>query len=247
MEVSVIIPTLNEEANIAHVLARVPREIWRRGEVIVVDSSTDRTPDIARRFGARVIKVPRRGKGFALKVGAELATKDIIVFMDGDGQDPPEYIPLMIRALNFFDVVLCARHPAHPLGNFVHRIISYVSMNFVRLVFKNVGFHVRGDPLPGFRAMRKETWRRIIPKSNNFLFETEMNINIARLGLKVLEIPIPIIPRGDSATRSKFLRSFDQQIKLIAMPLRYRKFNLRAHCYFLLKALRCYIPCMRRN
>lgn len=244
VEVSVIIPTLNEEISIANVLSRIPRAVWEHGEVIVADSSTDRTPIIARRFGAKVIRVPRRGKGYAMRIGAQYATMDKLIFMDGDGQDPPEYIPLIVKALDHFDVVLCARHPGHPAGDFIQRLISYVSMNLMRIFFSRTYFYTRGDPLPGFRGIHRDIWEKMNLHSDNFLIETEMNIKIVKLGLRILEIPIPIIPRIGGAARSRFLRRIDQLFKIIITALRGIKnpTQKEASFYFMEKALGSYIP-----
>ncbi|MCR8455172.1 MAG: glycosyltransferase family 2 protein [Crenarchaeota archaeon] len=242
MEASIIIPTLNEERNIANVLLRIPRIIWEHGEVIVADSSSDRTPIIAKKLGAKVVRVERRGKGYAMREGARYATKNKLIFMDGDRQDPPEYIPLVVKALDLFDVVLCARHPSHPAGDLFERVISLVSMNLMRLFFSRVHFYTKGDPLPGFRGLRRPVWEKMNIISDNFLIEAEMNIKIVRLGLKVLEIPIPIIPRPGRAVQSRFLRQIDQLLKIIAIALKGVKKPGDAKFYFLDCALHSFIP-----
>jgi len=220
---SVIIPTLNEENNIANVLGRIPDSIWSHGEVIVVDSSTDRTPIIARRHGAKVIKAQKLGKGYAMKLGASKARGDILIFLDGDKTDPPEYIPLMVRFLRKYDVVICSRNPNHSQGALGCRLMHYLGLPFMRNLFKLIGFSVRGDPLAGFRAMRKDTWGILDLKSDDFLIETEMNIKIVLLGLSVLEIPIPTIPRGGGLMRSKYILSIDQQARIVRAVLHARR------------------------
>src|SRR5712692_10852200 len=97
--VAVVIPTLNEEAAIAGVIAAIPPGIV--DAVIVADSgSTDRTIERARAAGARVVSETRRGYGRACRAGAEAAGDcDIIVFLDGDGSDCPELIPLLVEPI----------------------------------------------------------------------------------------------------------------------------------------------------
>jgi hypothetical protein len=82
MRVSVIIPTRNEASALTHVLADLPANLVN--EVLVVDSnSTDGTPEIAARMGARVIAEPRRGYGRACLTGiAHASSPDVIVFLD---------------------------------------------------------------------------------------------------------------------------------------------------------------------
>jgi len=226
LEVSVIIPTLNEERTIGYVLSRIPKKVWKWGEVLVVDSSTDRTPIIAEKFGAKVIRAPKLGKGYAMKIGAQEAKGKILVFLDGDGTDPPEYIPLAAKAAKSYDVVICARNPRHQQGSYRYKFASYVYMPMLRGLFREIGFEIQGDPLAGFRAMRKNIWDKLKLKSNDFFIETEMNIKIILLGLHVLEIPIPTLPRGDSIFRSKFLRSVNQQMRIIRTLLHLKRTKL---------------------
>ena len=104
--VSVVIPALNEEEPIADVV----RECLATGlpnEVIVADNgSTDRTAENARAAGARVVAEPKRGYGRACMagVGAISAGCDIIVFLDGDGSDCPEFMNQLV------DPIACGRH-----------------------------------------------------------------------------------------------------------------------------------------
>jgi glycosyltransferase involved in cell wall biosynthesis len=97
--VSVVIPTLNEAANLPHVFARMPPGIE---EVIVVDGhSSDDTVAVARklRSDVRVVVQNRRGKGNALACGFAAARGDIIVMLDADGSTDPAEIPLFVDAL----------------------------------------------------------------------------------------------------------------------------------------------------
>src|SRR5690348_17654246 len=97
--VALVIPTLNEEAAIGAVIRAVPREVV--DDVIVADSgSADRTVERAEAAGARVVIERRRGYGRACAVGAAAARdSDIIVFLDGDGSDRPELVPMLIAPI----------------------------------------------------------------------------------------------------------------------------------------------------
>src|SRR2546426_2483610 len=99
MRVSVIIPTHNEALSIERVLADLPSDLTT--EVIVVDSnSTDGTPEIAARMGARVIQEPRRGYGRACLTGLAAANSpDIVVFLDGDYSDRPAELPILLAPI----------------------------------------------------------------------------------------------------------------------------------------------------
>jgi dolichol-phosphate hexosyltransferase len=93
--ITVVIPCLNEERGIVEVLSRMPRFV---DEVIVVDNnSTDRTAELARVHGARVIHEKVRGYGRAYKTGLLQAKGDIIVTLDGDHSYPVDAISYLIE------------------------------------------------------------------------------------------------------------------------------------------------------
>ena len=99
MRVSVIIPTHNEAQAIGRVLADLPADLVT--EVLVVDSnSTDGTPEIAERMGARVLREPRRGYGRACLTGlAATSAPDVVVFLDGDYSDRPDELPILLAPI----------------------------------------------------------------------------------------------------------------------------------------------------
>ncbi len=90
---SIIIPTLNEEEWIKKILDQLNEQIEEEDEIIVVDSdSKDRTKEIARKLGAKVINYSKKGKGLACNYGAKHAKNDIIVFLDADSILAKDYI-----------------------------------------------------------------------------------------------------------------------------------------------------------
>jgi glycosyltransferase involved in cell wall biosynthesis len=94
--ITVVIPCLNEEKGIVEVLARMPSFV---DEVIVVDNnSTDRTAELARRGGARVLREEMIGYGRAYKTGLFQAEGDVIVTLDGDHSYPPDAISYLLEA-----------------------------------------------------------------------------------------------------------------------------------------------------
>src|SRR5205807_3502366 len=100
--ITVIIPCLNEEQGIEQVMRRMPEFV---DQIIVVDNgSTDRTSEIARGFGAKVIREDVRGYGRSYKRGFSFATGDIIVTLDGDHSYPPDAIPYLLEAFLHLEV-----------------------------------------------------------------------------------------------------------------------------------------------
>jgi glycosyltransferase involved in cell wall biosynthesis len=101
-KITVIIPCLNEEQGIERVLNRMPEFV---DETIVVDNgSTDRTSDVARGLGAKVVREDVRGYGRAYKTGFSQATGDIIVTLDGDHSYPPDAISYLLEAFFHLEV-----------------------------------------------------------------------------------------------------------------------------------------------
>ena len=187
--VSVIIPALNEAANLPHVLPRIPPDVH---EVILVDGySTDDTVQVARRLlpSVRVIYQQGRGKGAALRTGFAAATGDIIVMLDADGSTDPAEIPAFVGALcagcdfakgsRFMQGGGTADMPGHrQLGNqaFVWLVQLFFGGRYTDLCY-------------GYNAF----WRRVLPLLNlygdGFEIETLMNVQALRAGLKVAEVP----------------------------------------------------------
>jgi dolichol-phosphate hexosyltransferase len=94
--ITVIIPCLNEEQGIGEVLRRMPQFV---DETIVVDNgSTDRSSEVAKSFGAKVIREHVRGYGRAYKTGFASASGDLIITLDGDHSYPPDAISYLLEA-----------------------------------------------------------------------------------------------------------------------------------------------------
>ena len=110
-KISVVIPCFNEEEGIARVIPSLPRSV---DEVIVVDNgSTDRTGEVARGLGARVVFERRKGYGAAYQAGLAAVTGDITVTMDGDGSYPADEIEACVSHLldRGLDFVSASRFP----------------------------------------------------------------------------------------------------------------------------------------
>jgi glycosyltransferase involved in cell wall biosynthesis len=187
--VSVVIPTLNEERNLPHVLERIP--LWV-DEVIIVDGlSTDDTIAVARRCrpDVEVVLETTRGKGAALRAGFRAATGHILVMLDADGSTDPREIPTFVGALlGGADIAVGSRFAQgggtadmehhRKLGNWV----------FTRLV--RAGFRGRySDLCYGYTAF----WRDVLPfidgNYTGFEVETLIHIRALRASLKVAEVP----------------------------------------------------------
>ena len=222
--ISIIIPTLNEEKGIAWVLGSIPKEIKKNSEIIVVDVSTDKTPVIAKEMGARVIKVKEKGKGRQMRIAVEQSKGDILVFLDGDGTDPPEYIPKLLKELEKFDLVLgCRGIVFSETDDPAFRRHYKVYGVFIKPLFGLIDFNIKGDPLAGFRAIRRKDWDRMELKSDYFEIETEMNIKAMKLGLTIKEVAIPHLKRAGGLRNSKLTFHPRMHFKIIKVFLKHFK------------------------
>src|SRR5262249_39035682 len=188
--VSVVIPTLNEAANLPHVLPRIPGWI---DEVILIDSqSTDGTVEVARRLRPDVIIVQqaRMGKGAALRAGFAAAQGDIIVTLDADGSTDPAEIPAFVGALLAgADFVKGSRFAQGGGTDDMEWYRRLGNWGLLQLVNWRFGGRFT-DLCYGYNAF----WRHILPYMNlgdasGFEIETSMNIQALRAGLTVCEVP----------------------------------------------------------
>ena len=189
MRVAIIIPTFNEAQSIGAVVASIPRDV--ADLVIVADGgSTDGTADIARRAGAEVITVGR-GYGRACLAGVQAADEaDIVVFMDGDGADDPTALASMVQAISAggYDFVIGsrARGNREPGSMAGHQILAGLAAG----ALIGLLYGVRYTDMCAYRAMRRDTLLRLGMRELTYGWNLEMQMRVARSGLRVLELPV---------------------------------------------------------
>ena len=191
MQVSAIIPALNEQETIGDVVRAIPTTTAQ--EIIVVDNgSTDATAERAIAAGARVIKEPVRGYGRACAAGVKALTSgcEVVVFMDGDGSDCPELMDLLVKPIaeGKYDFVIGSRtRGKREAGSLnLQQIIAGRGAGF--LVHKLYG--VRYTDMCPFRAIRREALDHLGMREMTYGWNLEMQMRAARKQLRILEIPI---------------------------------------------------------
>jgi len=195
MRVAVVIPTRNEAGSIAQVLASIPRPPVT--DVVVVDAqSTDGTPAIAERLGARVVCEPRRGYGRACLTGIDhVSASDIIVFLDGDYSDRPQELPSLIAPIveGRADIVIGSRLagrrepgalPWHSVAG------NWTAAALIRRLYG-----VRITDLGPFRAARAETIRTLRLRETSYGWAVELILRGAMAGARIAEVPVSYHPR----------------------------------------------------
>ena len=190
MNISVIIPAFNEEKSIGKVIADIPKTCVQ--EIIVVDNGClDRTAEVARAAGARVVREERRGYGSACLAGiAALNAPEIVVFLDGDYSDFPSEMPLLLQPILAGDaeMVIGSRiRGVHEKGALLPqaRFGNALATFLIRLLF-----HVCYTDLGPFRAIRYERLLAMDMQDKTFGWTVEMQIKAAKMGLRVCEVPV---------------------------------------------------------
>lgn len=189
LKITVVIPCLNEEDGIQKVLANVPSFV---DEVVVVDnSSTDRTVEVARSMGANVITEELRGYGRAYKTGLFHAAGDVIVTLDGDHSYPVNAISYLIEALLREKVgfISASRFPIlNPEAmSFKHHVGNLI----LSLVFSTLFWRWVRDSQSGMWVFRKSGLDLMRLESNGMPFSEEIKIEAItnkQIGFKEIHI-----------------------------------------------------------
>lgn len=189
-----IIPALDEEQAIGLVIAEMPQRV---SEVIVVDNgSRDRTAQLARAAGARVVSEPRRGYGHACLAGiAAAGAADVLVFLDADHSDDPRQLDRLLAPLLAGRAELAIG--SRQLGRRArgsqpwHAVLG--TRLCVALMNQLLGTHA--TDLGPFRAITGEALGRLELRDRTFGWTVEMQIQAARRGLRVVEVPVDYRPR----------------------------------------------------
>ena len=201
VNVVAIIPAYNEEKALADVIGKTLEHV---DEVIVVDDgSSDKTSEVAIEAGARVIKHSvNLGKGEALKSGFKAIGDDsIIITIDGDGQHNPSEIPDLVRPIieDGADLVNGSRYMNGPEENTpAYRRVGQKVLDIATNI--SAGTKVT-DSQSGFRAFSPKSKNVFRFKDTGFGIESEMLVDAAESGLKIVEIPITVRYDLDGSTK----------------------------------------------
>jgi glycosyltransferase involved in cell wall biosynthesis len=176
--ITIVIPCLNEEIAIGHVLDGLPAFV---DEVIVVDNNcTDRTADVARSRGAIVVTELNRGYGRAYKKGFACATGDIVITLDGDHSYPMDSLSYLIEAFLHSRVGFLSgsRFPTvnSEAMSLKHRIGNRILSIFMSLLF----FRWVSDSQSGLWIFRRDVLPKMTLISDGMAFSEEIKIEAIR-------------------------------------------------------------------
>ncbi len=224
IEVSVVIPCLNEAQSLAFCLDKAMkafRAAGLSGEVIVADNgSTDGSIQIAEEHGAQVIRVPERGYGAALRAGIAASRGPFIIMGDADDSYDFTEVPRFVEKLREgHDIVMGNRFRGGIQPGAMPRLHKYFG-NPGLTALLNTFFHARiGDSYCGMRGFTRSLYDRLDLRSSGMEFALEMIIKAAQIGARMAEIPIVLWP--DKRGRAPHLRSFRDGWRSLRFMLMY--------------------------
>jgi glycosyltransferase involved in cell wall biosynthesis len=203
LSVSVIIPAFNEGESIGQIIRQI-NQLYPNYEIIVVnDGSNDHTAEVAKEAGAIVYSHPYNiGNGAAIKSGIRIASGDVLVFMDADGQHDPKDIQSMMEFLPQYDMVVGARARGHHASRW--RGLANALYNlFASYVAK---FRVE-DLTSGFRAIKSEIARDflyLLP--NTYSYPTTLTLGVLRSGRSLKYTPVHAAARKEGKSKIRIFR-----------------------------------------
>ena len=189
MKKSIVLPAKNEASAIGKVVDKLC-SLFPESEIIVVnDASTDSTAAIAAQNGATIVLSHPycMGNGAAIKTGARVATAEIIVFMDGDGQHNPEDLHRLLEKYHEgYDMVVGARDPGSQAGK--RRLIGNALYNHLATLITG---HKIEDLTSGLRVVEASKFREFLHLlPNGFSYPTTITMAFFRSGYSVAYVPI---------------------------------------------------------
>ncbi len=224
-KVAIVIPALNEEVAIHHLLVELPQDFaqW----VIVVDNgSTDATAAVAQQSGAIVASEPIRGYGRACLKGFKTACSlgaNIVIFMDGDGSDDPADLPMMLRPISESraDIVIGSRvskRAERGAVPFQARLGNWLVSRIIRLLY-GVQLHDIGS----FRAVRCSLLDALTMREKTYGWPVEMLVKAAQAHYRIVELPIHYRHRshGRSKVAGTLIGSVKAAYYMLSTTLRY--------------------------
>jgi glycosyltransferase involved in cell wall biosynthesis len=207
-DISVILPTLNEESTIGICIQKIQqvfKDLGVRGEIIVSDSSTDNTSGIARPLGVFLLHPQHRGYGYAYLEGFRYARGKYIVIGDADNTYDFLELPLLIRELDKgADLVIGSRFKGEIKKGAMVPLHQYIGNPILTWILNKIFATNFSDTHSGFRAIRADALKKLNLQSWGMEFASEMIIRASNEGLKITEVPITYYPRVTPSKLNSF-------------------------------------------
>ena len=193
IDFSIVIPAKNEAIGLSLILPEL-KKLYPQSEILIInDGSTDNTLEVCTGHKVKVISHPySMGNGAAIKTGARQAQRDIIVFMDADGQHRPKDVLTLVTMLTSgYDMVVGARS-GNSQASLARKMANF---SYNKLASIMTGYKIK-DLTSGFRVVRREKFIKflyLLP--NGFSYPTTSTMAFFRSGYSVAYYPIEAMQR----------------------------------------------------
>ncbi len=160
--ISVIVPTLNEEAHVSLLLNSVGHQASRNYEVLIIDGgSKDETPNIGRYYDARVIVMPGQGEFISRNIGAKTAKGDYLMFTCADVIFPPYLFRRVVQKFEEDRNLIALTGPGYPFDAPIFGKIEYAIYNLMRYAFAKLPHSIkRFSTSTNFLVVRKDYFEK---------------------------------------------------------------------------------------
>ena len=193
-EISIVIPALNEEITIGEFVDWCKAGLAKAGvsgEILIVDSSTDRTPEIALARGARVLRTPKRGLGRAYIDAIPYIRGQFVVMGDCDlTYDFREIKDFVDRYHEGYEFVMGSRFKGTIETDAMPKLHRYFGTPLTTWIMNTIYGSGYSDIHCGMRGLSKRALERIDLRSQSWEYASEMVLKASRLGLRIAEVPV---------------------------------------------------------
>jgi dolichol-phosphate mannosyltransferase len=237
LDLTVVIPTVNEGANLEKLLPDLRAaldELKIQYEVLIVDgNSTDNTRDVVQANGAHYVLEERPGYGTAILRGVAEANGAFVLTMDADQSHPAGVAHGLWAVREKADITIASRYVPggkadQPLGRlFLSRVLNV-------LFGKGLDINVR-DLSSGYRLYRKTVFRRLDMDFTNFVLLIDILLKAHSLGFTVQEVPFHYRPRGSGSSKARIFKFGKDYLRLFRRVWKIRNsvsfpdYDWRAH------------------
>ena len=215
-KVTIVIPALNEALAIDGALRAVRQRLPEAEIIVVNDGSTDDTARIAREAGAQVIDHPRcRGYGASLATGTREASRDYVLYCDGDGQHSADDVAKLVDEVDGYDMVVGQR------GQDSHVPLSRKPGKRILRWFAD---YLAGQKIPdlnsGLRIVRREVMLRYLHlMPEGFSYSTTSTFAMMKTGRMVKYVPIRVAARVGKSTVNQFRHGFGTLMLMLRLTV----------------------------
>src|SRR3954468_23805133 len=194
VDVSIVVPALNEEITVGEFVEWCKEGLERagvRGQILIIDSSTDKTPEIVLAHGGEVLRTPKRGLGRAYIDAMSYIRGQWIIMGDADlTYDFRELAPFVQAFRNGAEFVMGSRFRGSIEKGAMPGLHRYFGTPLTTWILNRIyGTHY-SDIHCGMRGLTREALNRIDLKSQSWEYASEMVLKAARLGLATTEVPV---------------------------------------------------------